>query len=119
MGATTDGGLGDEALHSEEQTTTEIDQLHRLLKDHQGVTLLDKVATLLDKVSALSNTKNTAGKLLSGFSPDILSQALKVVDHPEREFEVFISSTLIKAYDRVIDEADGTLIMSSKVSTKY
>lgn len=106
LGPAVDGGQGNEASNLGDTTATVMARLHVALNEVPGVTILDKLDTLMSKFAA---TK----RLLGGSEPDILLQALNTVDEPDRELSK--SSTLVKAYEHISKNTHGTLTRSKKI----
>ncbi|KAH6865215.1 hypothetical protein BKA58DRAFT_443274 [Alternaria rosae] len=92
LGPAVDSGQGYEASNLGDTTATVMARLDVALNDMPGVTILDKLDTLMSKFAA-------AKELLGGLEPDILLQALNTVDEPDRE--LFKSSTLVNAYEHI------------------
>ncbi|KAI4659366.1 uncharacterized protein J4E78_005793 [Alternaria triticimaculans] len=108
LGPAVNGGQGDETSNLGDTTATVMARLDVALKDMPGVTTLDKLNTLMSKVAA-------AKELLGGLEPDVLLQARSKVDEPDRELSM--SPALVKAYEHISKNTQGTLTRSKKIQT--
>ena len=102
------GGQGDETSNLGDTTATGMSRLDVALKDMPGVTTLDKVNTLMSKLAA-------AKEALGGLEPDVLLQARSKVDEPDRD--LYKSPALLKAYEQISKNTQGTLTRSKKIQT--